>query len=308
MTPSSPSSASASTGDASEQKTLLRGSMLAILPLLLIFDSMHFVFARLLAPHITPDSGALYVLATATVVFGLYAVVTSHLDLRIFWEHKWFFLAIGALIGLSTNLGYLAVQYIDAGTASMLNKLSTLFSVLFGVLWLHERFRAGQWLGAMLALAGVFTIAFQPGDYLRFGALLIVIGTFSYALHTALVKRDGGDIDFVNFFFFRVAASTAALFLIALARGRLVLPSSMEVWLLLTFVGVVDVVLSRLCFYWALRHMTMSVHALILTVSPVLAVLWSYLLIGDLPTLQQVLGGAGVVIGVLLVMRGQHGR
>ncbi len=281
------------------------GSMAVILPLLLLLDSLHYVFARLLAPHIIPDSGAFYVLAVATVVFGIYAVGSGRLDLALFWRHRWFFLAIGFLIGVSTNLGYVAMLYIDVGTASMLNKLSTLFSVLFGVLWLRERFQAGQWAGATLALLGVFTIAFQPGDYLRLGALLIVIGTLTYALHTALVKRDGDQIDFVNFFFFRVAASTLALWLIAWGRGRLVWPSGGDVWLLLLVAGTVDVVLSRLCYYWALRHMTMSIHALILTLSPVLAVLWSYLLIDDLPTLQQLLGGAGVISGVLLVMRGQ---
>ncbi|MEZ4615082.1 MAG: DMT family transporter [Caldilineaceae bacterium] len=282
-------------------------TLLVVLPILLFFDSMHFVFARLLAPYITPDSGALYVLGTATLIFGIYAAVTRRLDLRIFWQHLWFFLTIGLLIGISTNLGYSAVRYIDAGSASMLNKLSTLFSVLFGVLWLRERFRSGQWIGATLAMAGVFTIAFQPGDYLRFGALLIVAGTLSYALHTALVKRDGGEIDFVNFFFWRVAASTLALWLIAWGRGHLVWPTN-EAWPILFLVGLVDVVLSRIFYYWALRHMTMSVHSLVLTVSPVLAVLWSYLLIGDLPTLQQLIGGLAVVVGVLLVMRGQQGR
>lgn len=281
------------------------GTLSAVIPLLLLFDSMHFVFARLLAPHIAPDSGAFYVLATATLIFGLYAAATRRLDFRIFWTHRWFFLSIGVLIGLSTNLGYTAVFYIDAGTASMLNKLSTLFSLLFGVLWLRERFQAGQWLGATLALGGVFTIAFQPGDYLRLGTLLIVCGTLSYALHTAIVKRNGDQIDFVNFFFFRVAASTAALFLMAWGRGRLVWPTN-DVWLLLFITGTVDVVLSRICYYWALRHMTMSVHSLILTLSPVLAIVWSYLLIGDWPTWQQLVGGGGVVFGVLLVMRGQQ--
>ena len=289
----------------STAKSTQSNQLVAILPLLLFFDSMHFVFARLLAPHITPDSGSLYVFASALVIFGVYAALTGRLDIQIFWDHKWFFLAIGALIGISTNLGYLAVFYIDAGTASMLNKLSTLFSLLFGVLWLRERFYAGQWLGATLALMGVFTIAFQPGDYLRLGTLLIVCGTLSYALHTAIVKRHGGEIDFVNFFFFRVATSTVALLLIALGRGQLVWPEN-DVWLLLILTGAVDVVLSRICYYWALRHLTMSVHSLILTLSPVLAVLWSYLLIGDWPTVQQLGGGAAVVLGVLLVMRGQR--
>ena len=279
--------------------------MVVIVPLLLLLQSMHFVFARLLAPYITPDSGALYVLAIATVIFGLYAVVTRRIDLQILRQHFWFFLAIGVLIGVSTNLNYAAVVYIDAGTASMLNKLSTLFGVLFGVLWLREQFSQNQWVGATLALLGVFTIAFQPGDYLRLGALIIICSSLMYALHAALVKRHGDEIDFVNFFFFRLATTTATLLLLAVGRGHLVWPTGIA-WLFLTITGVVDVILSRLCYYWALRQMTMSVHSLILTVSPVLAILWSYLLIGDLPTVQQWVGGSAVVLGVLLVMRGQQ--
>ncbi|MEZ4675134.1 MAG: hypothetical protein R2932_12915 [Caldilineaceae bacterium] len=55
------------------------------------------------------------------------------------------------MIGISTNLGYSAVRRVDAGSASMLNKL-TLFSALWGA-QLRERFRSGQ-IGATLAMAG----------------------------------------------------------------------------------------------------------------------------------------------------------
>ena len=39
--------------------------------------------------------------------------------------------------------------------------------------------------------------------------------------------------------------------------------------------GLVDAVLSRSLFYLALRSMHMSVHALALILSPIVAVLWS---------------------------------
>ena len=45
----------------------------------------------------------------------------------------------------------------------------------------------------------------------------------------------------------------------------------------------------------------MSIHSIVLTLSPVAAVLWSLLLFDTLPTLQQFLGGAAVILGVLIV-------
>jgi drug/metabolite transporter (DMT)-like permease len=52
--------------------------------------------------------------------------------------------------------------------------------------------------------------------------------------------------------------------------------------------------------------MTMSIHATILTLSPVLTVLWSLALFGEQPGWQGVVGGAAVIVGVLLVTVGRR--
>ena len=152
----------------------------------------------------------------------------------------------------------------------------------------------------MLALLGVFVIAFQPGDYLRIGSLLVVASALMYALHAAITKRFGGDIDLVSFFFFRLLFTTGALAIFSTARGVLVWPS-LRVWPLIVLVGTIDVVLSRTLYYLALRRLTMSMHTLALTLSPIAAILWGLLLFGTLPTVQQILGGVAVIAGVLIV-------
>ncbi len=267
---------------------------------LVVIDSTHFIFARLLLPHISPSVSAFYVLSVGTVLFGLYGFFCRKIHFKTFKNHFWFFLSIGALIGVSTIINYEAVAFIDAGTASILAKASILMSVGLGIFWLRERFTRFQSFGALLALTGVLIITFQPGDYLRLGSLLVLLSAFMYALHTAIVKRYGEEMDFVEFFFFRVLSTSVLLFGIALGRRALIWPDS-STWLLLIMTGTVDVVISRSLFYLVLRRMTMSIHSIVLTLSPVAAISWAFLLFNTMPTIQQFVGGVGVILGVLMV-------
>lgn len=278
----------------------LTNNKIPLVTVLLIVDSLHFVFARMLLPHISPGVSAMYVLGIATVEVGLFSLVQGRPDFKVLREHLWFFLGIGFLVAASTNINYEAVAFIDPGTASLLSETSKLFSLVFGLFWLREKLTVAQVGGALLAVAGVFVISFQSGDYLRLGSLLVLSSALMYAIHAAIAKRYGGGIEFLDFFFFRLLCTTGMLFLFALGRHELVWPGP-TAWLLLAVVGTVDVVISRTLYYVALRRLKMSIHSIVLTLSPVAAICWSLLLFDTLPTLQQLLGGVGVILGVLIV-------
>ena len=271
-----------------------------IVAILLLVDSLHFVFARLLNPHLPPVTAALYVLALSTVETAVYLAATKRFNFSVFLDNKRFFLAIGFLVAFATTLSYASVAYIDPGTASLLARTGTLFALGFSLIWLKERLSKGEWLGAGVTLFGVFLISFQPGDYFQTGALIVLGSTFAYALHAAIVKKYGGGLEFSNFFFFRVASTTGFLLLFTFGQAQFQMPSR-PVWLLLLLTGTVDVVISRVLYYLALRQLRMSFHALILTLSPVIAVIWSYLLFGTVPMLQGVVGGTAVLLGIIII-------
>ena len=277
---------------------------LPLLAMVLLFDSMHFIFARLLLTWISPDVSAMYVMAIAAVQVGVYGWWRGVLQPTVLRDHWRFFRIIGGLFGGSTHRGFVAVGYIDAGTASMLNKVATVFSVAFGLLWLRERFTRQQLLGTLVAIGGSIVIAYQPDTQLQWGALLIIVGSFCYSLHFAVVKRYGNEIDFLNFFLFRLVATAFVLLLSAAGRQVLAWPTP-TAWLYLLLAGTVDVTISRTFYYVALRRLDMSLLAVITTLSPVAAILWAVLLFGTMPTGQQLLGGLGVLIGVLIVTRGK---
>jgi drug/metabolite transporter (DMT)-like permease len=215
-------------------------------------------------------------------------------------RHPWFFLSIGLLVGVNTNMGFVAVRYVDPGTASLLSRTSILFTLALGILWLRERLTRVEVAGTVLALVGVAVISFQPGDYLRVGALIVIASTLLYAVHSAVVKRYGGDMPFGEFLFYRVSAVAAVLLVLAVAQGALVWPSAVG-WAWLFLAGLVNVVVSRGLYYLVLRRMDMSVLTIILTLTPVVTWLWSVALFGGRPTAAEIGGGVATLAGVLIV-------
>lgn len=276
------------------------GNAPLVIGVLLVVDSLHFVFARLLASHLPGVTSAFYVLAVATLEITVFLAFKGTIRPRLFLQNTSFFLVIGLLVATATSLNYIAVGYIDPGTAAMLAQTATVFALALSVIWLKEHLSSVEILGALLALVGIFIISFQPGDYIRLGSLMVLASAFMYALHAAIVKRHGGDMEFSNFFLWRVASTTAFLLLFTTVRGQWVWPGR-EAWLIIIVAGTVDVVISRVLYYVALRRLKMSLHTIILTLSPVLTVLWSVLLFSVRPTIQALIGGAAVILGVVIV-------
>ena len=272
------------------------GSLFAIL---LLVDSLHLVFARSFLPYFEPVISATLVLFVGTCAIGLYGLWRGELHLSSLRKHFWFYLTVGFLVGGSTAMSYSAVAFIDTGTASMLAKTSTLFSIGIGLWWLRERLHWLQIVGGFLALIGVILITFQPGDIFRWGAFLILASSLMYAYHAALVKRYGEQMGFLDFFFFRLLFTTVTLGAIALLRPWTV-HAPPSIWLLIVTAGTVDIVISRTLYYLALRRLPMSLHAIILTLSPVVTLGWAYFLFNSFPGPLQLVGGATVIIGVAL--------
>jgi drug/metabolite transporter (DMT)-like permease len=108
-------------------------------------------------------------------------------------------------------------------------------------------------------------------------------------------------MDFNNFFLFRVATTAAFLLLFTTARGQLQLPPEPAAWFILILTATVDVVISRVLYYLALRRLNLSYFTVLLTLSPVITILWSLALFQERPGLQGLLGGAAVILGVLIV-------
>ena len=85
-------------------------------------------------------------------------------------------------------------------------------------------------------------------------------------------------------------------------------PQGREVWVILLLAATINVTISRSLYYMILRRFQLSILTILLTLSPAMTVLWSYLLFGVLPSFQGVVGGTIIIGGVILVARSRQKR
>ena len=87
----------------------LQASTPVLFAVLLLVDSLHFIFARALLPLVPPTTSAMYVLLIGALQVGIFGVVTRRLQWTLAAVHWRFFLVVGLFVAASTALNYAAV-------------------------------------------------------------------------------------------------------------------------------------------------------------------------------------------------------
>jgi drug/metabolite transporter (DMT)-like permease len=131
----------------------LKHNVPLVVAFLLLVDSLHFVFAKLLQPHLPPSVSGLFMLGIGMVETAVFLAATKRINWQVLRQHLLFFAVVGILVAAATIISFTAVRYIDPGTASMLAQTATIFALGFSVFWLRERLSLGELLGAAMALA-----------------------------------------------------------------------------------------------------------------------------------------------------------
>jgi drug/metabolite transporter (DMT)-like permease len=232
------------------------------------------------------------------VVFGAFKKVAHFRSILGNWRKV-------ALMSLFSAAGSLLYTYgiflYGPVNAAFLIQFTAVFTILFGVAFFKERFTRLEGAGVLVAVAGVFILAY--GNLaLEIVSTLVLLGAALFfasanSLSKAYVKNvnpvalAGGNSMFVFLFVFAFAVLSGKL--------ETTFPS---VTLVYAFLGsVTGVVLSFVLFFKALEVFEVSKTATIRTMEPFLTALFSFAILALTPTANQLAGGALIVIGVVVL-------
>jgi len=182
--------------------------------------------------------------------------------------------------------------------AAFLVQFTAVFTILFGVLFFKERFSRVEAAGILVAVVGVFVLAYGNLTLEIMSTLVLLVAALFFAsansLSKAYVKNvnpaalAGGNSMFMFLFVFAFAVLTGKL--------ETVFPS--EAFLYAFLGAVTGVVLSFVLFFKALQVYAMSKTATIRTMEPFLTAVFSFAILALVPTVNQLVGGVLIVIGV----------
>jgi drug/metabolite transporter (DMT)-like permease/endonuclease/exonuclease/phosphatase family metal-dependent hydrolase len=252
-------------------------------------------------------------LAVAALSFTLFLPLAPKRQTR--WQRR--DLPRLVVAGLFASVGYhytlnWGEQFVSAGLASLLVATMPVMVAVGGAVVLRERLGPLRAAGAGVAFAGVTVLVLSSGSEVQArstaGVMVTLLAPACWAAYTILAKPltetyDGVRINLIG-------AWVGALAVVPLGLGELGALARLDAagWFWLVYLGAISQAASYVAYAWALRRWTASRVASVVFLVPVSSLLTAWVLLGEVPHVLAIAGGALVIAGVWLVQRNRRPR
>jgi len=216
-------------------------------------------------------------------------------------------IGMGALGYVGQSFSYLtATQYASAGLVALLLYLYPAFVAILSAIFLKETFTPIKMAALALATFGAALTANPQGGAWT-GILLAIAAA---AIYSVYIIVGAGVLKQVSAFQSSavIFASAGAVYTaLALARGPQ-LPHSGAGWAAVIAIVLIATVIPVVTFLAGLRRIGPTNASMLSTVEPIVTVLLAALLFGEVLKTESLIGGALILIAVLMLARGELQR
>ena len=205
----------------------------------------------------------------------------------------------GLLLFIGATFQQVGLQYTTAGKAGFITGMYIFFVPLIG-LFFRMKTGLGTWLGAAIALWGLYLLSINEDFTLSKGDTLQLICAVAFAVHVLMIgylasRMDTVKLSLVQFFVAGLLAMILALYFEQLTWGMI---KSTAVPLL--FAGVMSTGIGYTLQTIAQQHAHPSHAAIILSSEGVFAVIGGFLLLNEVLPAQGLLGCGLILVGMLM--------
>lgn len=225
--------------------------------------------------------------------FFLLAIVRT---VRLTWSWP----LVGAtLANAVTMLLFVAAnKTTTAANAILLQYLAPVFTAILGVAMLGERIRREQLIALLLTPVGLALLFLDRLSAGRlFGNLLALASAVTFALVFVFTRMQKEGNPLQSLMASHAVTALVALGIAAFLPAPRITPTAVGSILVL---GVLQIGLATLFFSYGIRRVSAVTANLVALIEPVCNPVWVFLLLGEAPSAQAVLGGA-LIIGAVTV-------
>jgi drug/metabolite transporter (DMT)-like permease len=261
------------------------------------------IFPILVKLNYTPGLiSAFYRMAIALAFILPYALFTKQLKIP---ARKTLLLALlcGICFGSDVAVWNIAIQESTATQASLLTNLSPVWVGIGTFFFLKPKPSINFWIGTLVALLGMITlVGFKFFTQLSFDigfSFGLLSGVF-YAIYILISKEVLTSISVVNFMTLSLISSTLFLGTVSWTLGEPFNGFTNIGWFVLLIQGLVCQLLAWLCISYSTQHMRATRVSLSLLAQAILAALLAWIFLNEVITLQMILGGMVLLVGIRL--------
>ncbi|WP_397547865.1 DMT family transporter [Rhodothermus marinus] len=253
------------------------------------------------------------------LVLGALHAWTHRRDRTPFFEplrtHGRAILLLGLLGYVIYQLAFIeGVHLTTSGSAALIMASAPLWTAVISQLRGYDRLNLLGWIGLLVSLLGTVVVVIYGPRALDFsedallGNLLMTGAAVAWGAYTALSQPFVHRMDPASLTFFGLLLAYPILALLGLLHLDAVVWADVDatIWAALIFSGALSTGLTVAFWNHAIRHVGPSHTAAFGNLVPVVALVAGYLMLGEPITPAQLLGGAGIIGGLLLMRRARR--
>jgi drug/metabolite transporter (DMT)-like permease len=249
--------------------------------------------------------------ATATVALLVIArVLHAHLPKD---RSSWMVMLFLGIFQISIPYGlvFWGEEYISSGLSAVLFATLPFFVVIFAHIFVDENLTKAKAAGVIAAFIGLLAIFWRDVaaqsiavQTSLFGSLAVVGSAASGGLANVVGKRHAQQIDPAANVLIQALTGTVVLSALGLAtESKTSLNFTLAAIGAILYLGIVGSALAFVGLYWLLKKTTATNVSLITFITPILALMLGWAILGELPDPNVGLGAALILAGVYLTLK-----
>jgi drug/metabolite transporter (DMT)-like permease len=215
----------------------------------------------------------------------------------------------GVALGAHFGFWISSLDHTSVAASVVLVSTQPVFVAILAYLLFGERTSPLSFAGILAALAGTAVIAGDDsvGSAALLGNALALVGAVTIAIYVLIGRssRTGG-IGVLPYSVVVYSAAALALLPVGLLFEVRLWGYSGETWLWLWAITLGPQIMGHTVFNWALRYVEASVISGTILAEPVVSALLAWLILSEKPGVATVVGGAVVLSGLFLLLRGRQ--
>jgi drug/metabolite transporter (DMT)-like permease len=249
---------------------------------------------------------AFYRLFFSTVLISPLFLMKSFGELRAMSKKDWLFSTIaGVFLAFHFILWFESLNFTSVASSVVLVTLQPLFAFIGTYLFFKERVSKIALFSGIIAIAGSIIISW--GDFQISGLALLgdLLALAACAMITAYLLFGQGirkrhSLTLYTFIVYGISSITLLFYCLLLQYP--LAPYPMTDWYYFLLLAIVPTLLGHSLFNWSLKWVSTNTISIMILFEPVGAIILAYYILGEKVILSQVIGGAVIMIGIILFL------
>lgn len=206
-------------------------------------------------------------------------------------------LAAGVIMFLGAFLQQFGVTYTTAGNAGFITCLYVILVPILGI-FLKQPTNRDIWIGAVLAVIGMYLLSVSAEFHVNFGDIFVFIGAFFWAAHVQFIGWISRRADAIVIAFIQYVACALLSLICAVCFESATLDALRQSGIAIAYCGVLSVGVAFTLQIIGQRHAQASHAAIIMSMEAVFAAIGGWLFLQESLSLRGMLGCGLMLVGM----------